>query len=488
MIAIPECHSATGEWERLSTCVNFWKDPVLVQAIQENKQWTLVNIGNEVGDGTVTDAQFKAGYMGAIDSLRNWGYTVPLVIDASTWGQNVDIVFDNWKEIEEHDPLKNILFSVHSYWSSTGNYDRVADESVNNGMPVIIGEGPSPTAYPACNILDFGTGLTIAGQNDIGWLAWSWGAVNNADCVPNFDLTINGLFGNWETPYAATMMVDHPYSLMRTAERPPSFFDDGTVKVSGIYISDMENSIYEGDTVYFAVTVTPANALGRGYTLNISGDTGAVSIPEDSGMLIGINPGQITITAVGNENNSITFSRTVEIQEKIIPVTEIKVMPSQANMIPGDTIFIEVEILPDDATVREFTFEVTGDSGVIDFDEATGRVIAIKPGVAGIIARWAGGDITGETLIIVIDATGNVSLTDGTVFSMYPNPNDGLLYISCSKPLPFRMVIAGLRGELVFENNLQNQAVIDIRHLVPGFYEVVIIMEDQVIRQKLVRM
>jgi mannan endo-1,4-beta-mannosidase len=134
-----------------------------------------VNIGNEVGDGNVTAVQFESGYKRAIDSLRGWGYTVPLVVDASNWGQDLDVILQTWKEIQAHDPLHNILFSVHSYWSDINNYNRVANAAINNGLPIIIGEGPSPTAYPNCEILDYQTGLEVCGRNEISWISWSWG-------------------------------------------------------------------------------------------------------------------------------------------------------------------------------------------------------------------------------------------------------------------------------------------------------------------------
>ena len=488
MIAMPECHSATGEWNNLDVCVGFWNDPDLIEGIQRNKKWTLLNIGNEVGDGTVTDAQFKDGYMKAIDSLRNWGYTVPLVIDASTWGQNVNIIFNNWKEILEHDPLKNVIFSVHSYWPATANYDKVASESINKGLPVIIGEGPSTTAYPDCKILDFETGLTIAGKNDIGWLSWSWGAVSNGDCVPNFDHTTDGVFGNWETGYAETLMVGHSFSLMRTAERPPSFFDDHRVAVSGIYINDIPDVMYAGDSVSVGVITTPANAENRDYSINLTGDPGAAEYHNETGMLVALVPGDITITAVCQDNNQVTFSRTVEIREKIIPVTEINIRPSQANMIPGDTVFIEVEVLPENASDKNVTFVVSDENGVIGFDETTGMIIATKPGTAEIIARWAGGIVADTMTVVVIDATGLASIPAGAVVRLFPNPNDGQLYICSDEPLTFRMVMTDTEGRVVLETRVQGNKVIDTRSLAPGVYEAIIIMPQEITRQKLVKL
>jgi len=315
MIAMPECHSATGEWEKLDVCVDFWNHPDLVDGIRRNRKWTLLNIGNEVGDGNVTAEQFKTGYKDAIDSLRGWGYTVPLVIDASRWGQDVDVIFATWQEILDHDPLHNILFSVHSYWPDTDNYHRVATESVNEGLPVIIGEGPSPTRYPDCNLLDYGTGLEVAGQNEIGWLSWSWGGLPNGHCVPNFDHTLDGVFGEWQTPYAAEMMAEHPYSLMRTAERPPSFFSGERVTVAGIYSGPDIDTMEAGDTVVVEVLVTPANAAERGYAVQLSGDTGAVRYDPVSGVLAAVEAGIVQLVAVSAGNPDISFSREVEVLE-----------------------------------------------------------------------------------------------------------------------------------------------------------------------------
>ena len=381
MIAMPEPHDATGEWENLDICINFWNDPVLIDGIQRNKKWTLVNIGNEVGDGNVTAAQFKTGYKRAIDSLRGWGYTVPLVIDASTWGQNVDVILQTWKEIQAHDPLQNILFSVHSYWSDINNYNRVANVAINEGLPIIIGEGPSPTAYPNCRILDYQTGLDVCGRNEIGWLSWSWGGVANGHCVPNFDHTLNGVYGDWRTSYAADMMVDHPFSLMRTSEKPESFYTDDSVSVSGIYLDPVVNELFIGDTIQLEVLVTPANAAQMGSTIIIEGDKDAVSYDSLTGKLAALAEGIVSITAVSEENDQVSFSREIEV--KNIPVNSISITPSEAEMEVGDTLFYHVELLPENSTVRKYSMEVLDKAGAIQLDSSSGRVIALKEGLHG---------------------------------------------------------------------------------------------------------
>jgi mannan endo-1,4-beta-mannosidase len=336
MIAMPECHDATGNWAGLHDCIMFWKNPVIFNAVQKNKKWTLLNVGNEVGDGNVTSSMFLKGYKGAIDSLRGWGYTVPIVIDAPTWGQNVDVLFATWKELLNYDPLKNVVFSAHSYWASSSNYQRIATKSVNENMPVIIGEGPSPTAYPNCKILDYKTGLDVCGKNEIGWLIWSWGMLSNGHCVPNFDVTTNGRFGNWETQYSEIMAVSHPYSLMRTAERPASFFTDSIVPVSGLEFIANSTNIIVGDSAKIEVILSPANALVKKYSMVLVQSKEVLKLSVDSSSVIGIGEGvaavQVSHAQTGIKR-TINFNVTlpVSVSQKTLPDVGIKVFPNPAD-------------------------------------------------------------------------------------------------------------------------------------------------------------
>ncbi len=485
MIAMPECHSATGEWDKLDVCIGFWKDPVLREGIQRNRRWTLLNIGNEVGDGNVTPQQFSEGYRRAIDSIRGWGYTVPIVIDASTWGQNVDVVFATWKEILNHDPLRNVLFSVHSYWSTTVNYQRVANEAINEGLPVIIGEGPSPTAYPACQILDYAEGLEVAGRNDVGWLSWSWGGLPNGHCVPNFDHTLNGNFGEWRTPYAEEMMAGHPFSLLRTAERPASIYPEGEVGVSGIYLGPSVSQIDVGDTIWTEVLVMPANAASGDYAMVLSGDTAAVEFSRETGLLVGRAAGSVVLEAISTEDASVRFSRVIEVRE--IPVTSITISPSEAVMEVGDTVVLQVEVLPENATEKGYILWKDGPSAVVELDTQMNRVIALEPGTSVITAGWVRGGVSGSMTVTVEGTTGLASGHYEPRVLLYPNPNHrDQLHVECSHHLPMEIKILNLAGHKVMEARYMGATVIDTSGLSPGTYVVVHSTGDYIFREKLI--
>ncbi len=483
MIAMPECHSATGEWDKLETCINFWKDPVLVEGIQRNRRWTLVNIGNEVGDGSVTEEEFKTGYMAAIDSLRGWGYTVPLVIDACNWGQDVEMIFNTWEEIQAHDPLHNILFSVHSYWGTTGNYDLVATEAINNGLPVIIGEGPSPTRYPDCTLLDYSYGLTTAGQNEIGWLTWSWGGVPNGHCYPYFDHTYDGKYGRWRTPQAEEMMVGHDFSLLKSAERPASFYKDGVVKPSGIYLLPAIESMTAGDSVRFEVLVTPVNAENRGHEMSAEVFEESATFDPFTGVLIAVQAGMVRVTALSGHDPSIRFSREIDVSE--IPVSSITIDPDQAAMEVGDTLRFQVTVLPEDATIKEYYYGVS-DTSIVGLDQERKMVLARAGGTALIEARWLDGDIKGTLEITVSDPVSvRPGLNPGKI-SFYPNPNNGMLYLECSFPDPVEVEILEAGGKLVMKDHYSGRTIVDTGRLSPGIYMVVHTWNGFVSRQKLI--
>lgn len=112
MIPIVEMHNATGVWSKLQDAINAWIN--FKPTIDNYKNWVLLNIANECV-GVTSNTDFLNYYKDAITQLRNAGFTLPLVIDAPTWGQNENNIIGTWQALVNHDPEKNLLFSVHLY-------------------------------------------------------------------------------------------------------------------------------------------------------------------------------------------------------------------------------------------------------------------------------------------------------------------------------------------------------------------------------------
>ena len=228
MIPIPECHSATGKWERLQLCVDYWTRGSVAAVIARHRKWVLLNIANEAGDQSVTADAFREGYLKAVARIRAAGIDVPLVIDGAGWGQEYRNLLASWAELNAQDPRHSIIVSAHSYWIGTeeerkAHYRAIISTVLSRNIPFILGEGPTPSGYD-CTASPYRWAMSELHKAEIGWLAWSWGLHPNGDCRKEnrYDMTEGGIFGRWKTDAGKDLAVAHPASIANSSRRPCS--------------------------------------------------------------------------------------------------------------------------------------------------------------------------------------------------------------------------------------------------------------------------
>lgn len=240
LIPLVELHDATGDWPRLPELVDYWTKPEITAVLQSHEAYVLVNIGNEVGDELVTQAQFTEGYSNAVLQMRAAGIHAPLVIDASGWGQDLNMLNATAASLLAADPDYNLVFSVHLYWSLACGSDgaRIRTELGNAaalGYPLIVGEfskyGGFPCGFPAgtsiCSPggeIDYRTIISSCHDLDIGWYAWEWGPGNgfNDPLCNIMDMTPDRRFANLKPGWAEEVAIGSPFSIRNTAVTPPS--------------------------------------------------------------------------------------------------------------------------------------------------------------------------------------------------------------------------------------------------------------------------
>lgn len=228
MIPMPECHDATGNWSKLQTVVDYWTRPDIVEVLKKHEAYLLLNIANEAGDYSISSTTFRQGYESAILKIRNAGIHVPLVIDASNWGQNINILQSAGPSLIQADPDHNLLFSVHMWWPKRYGYKeedigREIRESVAMGLPLIVGEfsqmhgSCDETTITPENSIPYRTIIRECHLNEIGYLAWSW----FGNCNPLWDMTRDGTY---ETLYdwGLEVAVTDSFSIQNTSIRPYS--------------------------------------------------------------------------------------------------------------------------------------------------------------------------------------------------------------------------------------------------------------------------
>jgi len=235
MIPMPELHDATGNLAGVPALVDRWISAEFVKVIQKHEKYLVVNIANEPGDWQTTDQQFKDTYNLAVQRMRRAGIRVPLVIDASNWGQNYQAISNCAADIMSKDSLKNVMFSVHMYWTVSASGSKAAvetkirtslDDAVSKGIPLMVGEfGEAFTkagVVAAGDSIPFRTIMAECNKREIGWLAWSWrGNSPQTDLDMSPDGTYKGL-----KLWGLEAMVTDPNSVANTTS-PIKYITDG---------------------------------------------------------------------------------------------------------------------------------------------------------------------------------------------------------------------------------------------------------------------
>ena len=237
MIPMIELHDATGIWSELPTLVDYWTRPDIVAVIQAHDAHLLVNIGNEVGDDQVTAAMFTADYGDAVGRMRGAGIHTPLVIDASDFGKNIDILTATAADLTAADPEHNLVFSVHLYWGVHDGADPAyisgkLQDAVDAGVPLIVGEFSQYGAYADGDSIcgesgrvDYQTILEQCDRHAIGWYAWEWGPGNVGGGDPActvMDMTTASTFATLQPGWATEVATTSPYSILNTSITPLS--------------------------------------------------------------------------------------------------------------------------------------------------------------------------------------------------------------------------------------------------------------------------
>jgi mannan endo-1,4-beta-mannosidase len=203
MVPILELHDLTcvADANLLnSQLIPWWTNPSRVNILNKHKKYLIINLANELGQyrwqsySATALNNWKNAYKTAISAIRAAGLEMPIMIDAPDCGTDLKAITDAGQEIINHDPLQNIIFSVHAYWA---NYNGTADltTAVNANLPLVFGEiankqddylngstsfchynldGTSDPPNNPTNGFQYQNLLNTLKTQNIGWLAWAW--------------------------------------------------------------------------------------------------------------------------------------------------------------------------------------------------------------------------------------------------------------------------------------------------------------------------
>ncbi|HOU13365.1 MAG TPA: discoidin domain-containing protein [Anaerolineae bacterium] len=223
LIPLVDCHDSTGKWDALQVCVDYWVRPDVLAVLKKHEAYLLINIANEAGKDIIPDDKYRAGYTLAIWRMRAAGLHVPLIIDSSGYGQDINGLQKNGPYLIQVDPDHNLMFSIHMWWPSAWRGAQVAQfvideikESVELNLPLIVGEFANKGPGCSCCI-PYQTIIEQCALNEIGYLPWSWGPGNN-DCA-EMDMTEDGTFDTLHA-WGLEVAITSTYSIRNLAVRP----------------------------------------------------------------------------------------------------------------------------------------------------------------------------------------------------------------------------------------------------------------------------
>lgn len=166
----------------LEQIVDEWLQPENVKLLKDYEGKLMMNVANEWGP---QNDDYLVCYKNAITRIRNAGIKNIIVIDAGNCGQGANTLLNYGDELFEHDPLKNIVLSIHLYgfwrtsdkdftnWTPPFSVETDIPKLAGLKAPVIVGEFGWSGDESAINYDPLKT-LKILKENNIGWLFWSW--------------------------------------------------------------------------------------------------------------------------------------------------------------------------------------------------------------------------------------------------------------------------------------------------------------------------
>jgi len=174
--------------------------------------------------------------------------------------------------------------------------------------------------------------------------------------------------------------------------------------VTGVELDRSEINLSIGETADLVANIVPENASNKNVTWKSSND--AIATVSSSGRVTAVAQGNatITVTTVDGQRTAsaqvtVTSNRSEGSNPEIIAVTKIELNPSQVNLSIGETADLVANIVPENASNKNVTWESSNDA--IATVSGSGRVTAVGQGNATITVTTVDGQRTASAQVTV---------------------------------------------------------------------------------------
>ena len=186
-----------------------WTNPEMKAVLQKYAKYIILH---PRGEFTHQDQQlWRSEARNAIKVIRDLGYTSPIEMGPTGYGQNWDTLHRYGQEISESDPLRNTLFLLQLYSEYANRIPQTMSEIVNSPFPVIVDSclftspyGNTPNTYKEVWDQSYDNGLSS--------FYWDWWGDGEGS-----SMTRNGYIDNL-TDVGAYIIHNSPAALKNTVK------------------------------------------------------------------------------------------------------------------------------------------------------------------------------------------------------------------------------------------------------------------------------
>ncbi|WP_319507750.1 InlB B-repeat-containing protein [uncultured Methanolobus sp.] len=223
------------------------------------------------------------------------------------------------------------------------------------------------------------TGITVTGTGSATSVILDQALQMNADVVPasatnksvfwtivngtgNATIDSNGLLtgkalGNITVKATANDASGVEGILLVTVVEPPVLVTGITVNTAGSV-----TNVISGQTLQMNASVLPSNATDKGITWSVINGTGSATI-DVSGLLTAIKVGNLTVKATANDASGIEGSMFVTVDPILVTDINVTGAGSATMLVNGETLQMNADVLPADATDSSVTWSVINETG-----------------------------------------------------------------------------------------------------------------------------
>ena len=234
--------------------------------------------------------------------------------------------------------------------------------------------------------------------------------------------------------------------------------------VSSVAISSPDSILSMGNSMQLTAVVKPDNASIKEVAWKVSNSL--IAGIDQNGLLTGINPGKVLVTATATDGSGKSATKLIEIVTVNISSITVATKTGTTLIYINDSIQMVATILPVNASYKDVNWTVSNTS--VATISATGMLLAKSAGTVIVTATSKDGlSITGSVTLTV--ATVSIAEEAAPVVQIYPVPATDVITISGAASS--QMHIVDMSGRVVLIRNiLSDIEVLDISMLSPGIF------------------